>query len=73
MKIIMTEEIKAILQAQATAKEAQKTYDNLVADYITKNVDPKSWDSLDKAILALPESKNKLKLYDMMYDLENPS
>ncbi len=60
-----------LLEAEKQAKETKENYDTLVAEYIKINVDPDSWASIDEAICELPESKNKLVLYDMMYELEN--
>jgi formaldehyde-activating enzyme involved in methanogenesis len=64
-------EIKEILQAEEVAKQSQKKYDKMVAEYINKNVNPNDRATIDAAILVLPESRNKLALYDMLYDLDN--
>jgi len=66
----MNEEVKAIMEAKEKAEKTQKEFDQLNLEYIEKNVDPKDWHSLDDAIMVLPESKHKLKVYDMMYDLK---
>jgi len=63
-------DIEKILIAEKKSKEAKKSYDDMVAKYIENNVDPTNWASMDDAILSLPESKNKLFLYDMMYDFQ---
>jgi len=62
--------LKEIFEAEKLAKEAKDNYDELFLNYIKENVDINSWDSLDKAIMELPENINKMVIYDAMYDLE---
>jgi len=61
--------LKEIFEAEKLAKEAKDNYDELFLNYIKENVDINSWDSLDKAIMELPENVNKMVIYDAMYDL----
>ena len=55
---------------ELSLKKDKEKYEKLVNKYIEKNVDKDEWKSIDKAIMKLPESETKLKLYDMLYDLE---
>ena len=61
--------LKEIFEAEKLTKEAKDNYDELFLNYIKENVDINSWDSLDKAIMELPENVNKMVIYDAMYDL----
>jgi len=63
--------INKILIAEKEMKKAKQNYEELVFNYIKTEVDLKSWKSIDKAIMELPESNGKLLIYDAMYDLEN--
>jgi len=66
----MNKELEAIMEAKEKAENAEKMFEQLNLEYIEKNVDPKDWHSLDDAIMSLPESQHKLRVYDMMYDLQ---
>ncbi len=66
----MNEQLEEILEAEITMKKVISDYGDLVKTYIKQNVDKNSWKSLDKAILDLPECKEKLPIYDWMYDLQ---
>ena len=61
--------LKEIFEAEKLTKEAKDNYDELFLNYIKEEVDVNSWDSLDKAIMELPENVNKMVIYDAMYDL----
>ena len=63
--------ISDILDAEKVMKKAKIDFEKLVYDYIEVNVDLESWESLDKAIMELPESQTKLHIYDAMSDIDN--
>jgi len=62
--------ISDILNAEKVMKKAKTDFEKLVHDYIEVNVDPESWESIDRAILELPECQNKIFIYDWMTALE---
>ena len=66
----MNEELKKIFESKKIMEKVASDFNTLVNDYITENVDEKNYDSLDKAIMELPECEAKLYVYDMMYDLK---
>ena len=65
----MNEQLKEIFKAKDTAEKEKLNFEKIVNNYISENVDKDDWESLDKAIMELPECQAKLFVYDMMYDL----
>lgn len=59
-----------VLEAEAAFKVMERNYHETVEKYIKENVDENSLDSVEKAIFELPESKIKLRLYDMAWRLK---